>query len=65
MLFPRVLTILGVITLAGCSATVAAPSAATDTTAAEVYCERTGGWWRPQLGFCEYQEYDRIFGRWP
>jgi hypothetical protein len=46
--------VVAVAGLAGCSATVGAPSASPDTSE-QLACERTGGWWRPQLNYCEYE----------
>jgi hypothetical protein len=44
--------------LAGCSTAGVAPSASppsSTVTSEQLACERTGGWWRPQLNYCEYE----------
>jgi hypothetical protein len=50
-----VLGALGVL-LAGCSATVGAEPSVASVANAQAWCESTGGWWRPTLNYCEYQD---------
>jgi hypothetical protein len=51
----RVLVLIAMLTaLAGCSL-AAGPPSASPVSDEQLACERTGGWWRPQLNFCEYE----------
>ena len=45
--------LIAITALAGCSA--AASPAASPAFAPQAECERNGGWWHADMGFCEYQ----------
>jgi len=47
------IVLLGIFTLAGCSA--ASWPAASPAFTPQADCEHHGGWWHADMGFCEYQ----------
>ena len=41
--------------LAGCASVLRDQPAASPAFTPEGQCQRTGGWWHPSMGFCEYR----------
>jgi hypothetical protein len=50
----EVAAVLGALVLAGCSSAATSGSASPAFTP-QAECERTGGWWRAEMNFCEYE----------
>jgi hypothetical protein len=47
-----------IIAMAGCSSVPGADPSASPASSEAAWCQRNGGWWRPELNYCEY---DRIW----
>jgi len=43
-----------IVTLGGCSSVLGTEPAAS-ASSPEAWCLRNGGWWRPELNYCEYE----------
>jgi len=52
---PRLSIVSAALVLAGCSSAASSYPPASPAFTPQADCERTGGWWHPDMNYCEYE----------